>query len=103
MAASFDPLPVDKRAVADPPMGVLTVEEADAARRHAAEIGDYQLAESWLKYERRLSAQEDRVVAPDVQARREDLRRLPKSDLNLLEGDAALLRKHLDWPVEELG
>jgi hypothetical protein len=31
--------------------------EAAAARRHAAEIGDYAAAERWLQFERSLAAQ----------------------------------------------
>jgi hypothetical protein len=65
-------MPVESdRAAARPSIGELfgtekrlpevTREEADAARRHAAEIGDYVMAQRWHWHERLLATQEVRV------------------------------------------
>ena len=42
----------------------VTVEEADEARRHAAEIGDYVAAQRWHWHERLLATREDRTERP---------------------------------------
>ena len=61
MSVDFD------RAPARPPLVGLSVNEqqlppvtlaeASAARRHAAEIGDYAAAQRWFQHERTLAAQ----------------------------------------------
>lgn len=38
----------------------VTREEAEEARRHAAEIGDYVTAQRWLWHERLLATQDER-------------------------------------------
>ena len=40
----------------------VTREEADAARRHAAEIGDYVTAQRWLWHERLITDHEDQTI-----------------------------------------
>jgi hypothetical protein len=62
------------RAAARPPVAGLvvgeeriveyTLEEADEARRRAAEHGDYVTAERWLWHERLLTDQEARTEQP---------------------------------------
>jgi hypothetical protein len=58
---------------------VSTVEEAEEARRHAAEIGDYLMAQRWLWHERQLAAREGETQPPRASAR-EGRRRDPTGD-----------------------
>jgi hypothetical protein len=48
----------------DPGVLITTIEEADDARRRAAEIGDYVMAQRWLWHERQLAAQQDILQPP---------------------------------------
>jgi hypothetical protein len=47
--------------VAEKRLPAVTMEEADEARRHAAEIGDYVTAQRWLWHERMITDYEDRA------------------------------------------
>ena len=68
MSAEYD------RAAARPPLvglvvntkrgAEVTLEEADEARRHAAEIGDYVSAERWLGHERLLATRATSTERP---------------------------------------
>jgi hypothetical protein len=50
-------LPLVGLGVSDDRFPPVNRAEAEAARRHAAQIGDYATAERWLQFERTLSAQ----------------------------------------------
>ena len=52
-------LPATEQRIPD-----VTLEQAEEARRHAAEIGDYVTAQRWLWHERTLATQEDRAARP---------------------------------------
>ena len=52
-------LPIATLAMSEKRLLAVTVEEADAARRHAAEIGDYVMAQRWLRLEQRLATDQE--------------------------------------------
>jgi hypothetical protein len=56
MTATCDLLPLNDLLVTDTGARVITVEEAEEGRRHAAEHGDYVIAQRWLNLERHLAA-----------------------------------------------
>ena len=58
------PPTIIRPVVNDTRLPVTTMEEADAARRRAAEHGDYVTAQRWLWNERLLATQEERANRP---------------------------------------
>ena len=71
MIVEHDRLPISDLIITDTCVRVVTVEEAEEGRRHAAEIGDYATAQRWLQLERHLAAREDRLVTRPARAREE--------------------------------
>jgi hypothetical protein len=69
MSVELDRLPISEMIVTDTCVRAVTIEEADEGRRHAAEIGDYVMAQRWLVLERHIAAVEDRVVTAITHAR----------------------------------
>jgi hypothetical protein len=61
MSAEYDRAPDRSLLVDDVRSLITTVEGAEEARRHAAEIGDYAMAQRWLWHERQLAAQDAHI------------------------------------------
>jgi len=61
---SLTRLPAIDRVIDDERIAAATREEAEEARRWAAEIGDYVTAERWFCHERLLAAQDLRTTHP---------------------------------------
>jgi len=73
MSFAYDrPLAGDP-AIIEMRIRALIMEDANMARFHAVEIGDYASAGAWLDRMQQLAAQEDYLLPPVAGARQEDI------------------------------